>query len=64
MNFTDLLLRAKAGDQYAIKQIFSMYRNLLFKESVTGRTFDADLYQELCLTLFRCIGKFTVRKIY
>ena len=58
MNFKELLLRAKAGDQCAVNQILQMYTALLFKESVVDGVFDADLHQELCMLLLHCIQKF------
>ena len=60
MTFKELLLQAKDGDQSASEQIFQMYKPLLFKESVIGGVFDEDLYQELCLTLIRCIQKIKI----
>ena len=45
MNFKDLLLRAKDGDQQAKEEIFLMYRPLLFKESCVNGIFDEDLFQ-------------------
>ena len=58
MNFKELLQRAKAGDQQAKWEIFSMYRTLLGK--VVNGVFDEDIYQELCETLFLCIQKFRI----
>lgn len=60
MNFTELLLRAQNDEPGAITQVLEMYRPLLLKESISGGTFDEDLYQELCMTLLHCIRKFTV----
>ena len=56
-DFKTLLLRAKENDQAAFKEILAMYRPLLLKESIiNGRMdMDEDLFQELSLTLFRCI---------
>ena len=59
MNFKDLLLRAKDGDQQAKEEIFLMYRPLLFKESCVNGIFDEDLFQELSATLIHCIRLFT-----
>lgn len=55
MNFKELLLRAKSGDEAAISEIVTMYKPLLVKESIVSGTYDEDLYQELCLTCYRCI---------
>lgn len=57
MNFKELLLQAKTGENYAILQILEMYRPLLIKESIVNGVFDEDLYQELRLTLLNCIRK-------
>lgn len=56
-DFKTLLLRAKENDQAAFEEILAMYRPLLLKESIiNGRMdMDEDLFQELSLTLFRCI---------
>lgn len=58
VNFKDLLLRAKDGDQQAKEEIFLMYRPLLFKESCVNGIFDEDLFQELSATLIHCIRLF------
>ena len=43
MNFKDLLLRAKDGDQQAKEEIFLMYRPMLFKEACVNGRLDGDL---------------------
>lgn len=58
VNFKNLLLRAKDGDQQAKEEIFLMYRPLLFKESCVNGLFDEDLFQELSATLIHCIRMF------
>ncbi|MDD4509377.1 MAG: helix-turn-helix domain-containing protein [Oscillospiraceae bacterium] len=60
MNFTELLIRAKATDADAVGEILKMYRPLLMKESLINGVFDEDLYQELCITLMRCIRKIKI----
>ena len=55
---------AKDGDQYAVGQIFQMYKPLLFKESLVDGVFDEDLHQDLCLLLLHCIQKFDAEKIF
>lgn len=60
MNFKELLIRAKDGDKDAKEAILALYRPLLIKESIMNGTFDEDLYQELCITLLRCIRKFII----
>ena len=52
MNFLELLICAKAGDNDAAEHILTMYQPLLVKESVLDGALDEDLYQELCLQLF------------
>jgi len=63
MNFKDLLLQAKTGDDFAIIQIMGMYRPLLIKESVINGVFDEDLYQELQLIQLSCIRTIKVKTI-
>lgn len=60
MDFTQLLISAKAGNQASIAALMEMYSPLLFKESVVDGCFDEDLLQELQLTLLLCIKKFTL----
>lgn len=60
MNFKELLTLAKNGEDLAIKKIVEMYKPLLIKESIVDGIFDEDLYQELMLTLLRCIQKIKI----
>ncbi len=60
MNFKELLLRAKDCNEDAIHTILEMYRPLLLKESIVNGVFDEDLYQELCITLLKCIDRFNM----
>jgi hypothetical protein len=60
MNFMDLLLRAKSGEDFAVMRIVEMYQPLLIKESIVNGTYDEDLYQELCLILLNCIRKINI----
>ncbi len=60
MEFTELFLQARLGDEGATEAIFRMYRPLLIKRSVINGVFDEDLYQELSITLLRCIRKFPI----
>lgn len=60
MKFKDLLFRAKSGEQDAIHTILEMYKPLLVKESIVHGVFDEDLYQELCVTVVRCIKLFKI----
>lgn len=55
MNFKDLLMRAKNGDETSMSEIVTMYKPLLVKESIVGGTFDEDLFQELCITCMHCV---------
>lgn len=60
MNFLELLICAKAGDNEAAERILTMYQPILVKESVLDGALDEDLYQELCLQLFLCIRRFRI----
>lgn len=58
MSFKDLLLQAREGRESAAFAIWEMYRPLLVKNSIIGGRFDEDLYQELSVTLLKCIYMF------
>lgn len=60
MNFRDLLLRAKGGDVSATTQLLFMYQPLLMRQAIVDGVLDEDLYQELCITLLRCIERFQI----
>ena len=60
MEFKDILLRAKMDDEEAVGELLKLYRPLLRKYSFFQGQFDEDLYQELCITLFKCIKKFVI----
>lgn len=60
MNFEELLICAKLGDDYAIRQILDMYRPMLLKVSLINGSLDDDLFQEQCLILMKCIEKFVI----
>lgn len=60
MNFEELLLQARAGEERAVIGILELYKPLLIKASILNGSFDEDLYQELCTTLLKCIKQFSV----
>ena len=60
MNFKELMLSAKDGSAEAEEKILMLYKPLLLKESIQNGIFDEDLYQELCITLIKCIRKFQI----
>lgn len=60
MNFEDMLLRAKLGDEIAQRWLLEKYKPLLIKTAIVDKQFDEDLYQELCVALFRCVNKFVI----
>lgn len=60
MSFEELLIYAKLGDEYAKRQLLVMYRPMLIKASLINKHLDEDLYQDLCLTLMKCIEQFII----
>lgn len=60
MNFKELLLHAKAGEELAVMSLLEMYKPLLVKNAIVNSRFDEDLYQELCIILLKCIVQFRV----
>lgn len=60
MNFKDTLFQAQHGSESALEEMLTRYKSLLLKEAIYNGLFDADLYQELCLTLLSCIRNFHI----
>jgi len=60
MNFKNLLLQAKAGDEKALTELLLIYRPLLLKESIVNGVFDDDLFQELSIVFLKCVRKFRI----
>ena len=60
MNFKNILLQAKAGDEKALTELLLMYCPLLLKESIVDGVFDEDLFQELCVVFLKCIRLFRI----
>ena len=58
MNFKEMLLQAKSGREPAVIELLEMYKPLLVKYAIINGRFDEDLYQELCITLLKCIQLF------
>ncbi len=58
MNFSDVLPKAKAGEDDAIYILLERYKTLLLRNAVLDGKLDEDLYQELCITFLRCIMLF------
>lgn len=60
MNFEELLIKAKEGNQDAVMQIVEMYKPALLKNSMIHNKFDEDLYQQLTGTVLKCIQAFQI----
>ncbi len=60
MNFEELLTQAQCGSEAALGEILARYRPLLVKHSICDGFFDEDLYQELCMTMIKCIHCFRI----
>lgn len=58
MNFSDLIKRAKTGDNNATEEILKKYEPLLWKNAVVQGEYDEDLYQRLCSVTLSCIQHF------
>lgn len=58
MDFKEMMIRAKRGENEAQEELLKMYQPLLSKEAIVDGVFDEDLYQELCLRFIRCLDKF------
>lgn len=60
MSFCDLLVRAKVGEEAAMEELLNMYKPMLVKYAIINGMFDENLYQELCITLVKCIRMYKV----
>lgn len=60
MNFVELLQSAKAGNEASVVELLKLYDPMLTKAAVVNRVFDEDLYQELRMTMLRCIRVFLI----
>lgn len=60
MDFKQLLIQAKAGNQRCIEALLNMYKPLLIKNAIIAGRFDEDLYQELCITIIKSIYRFVI----
>lgn len=58
MNFKEVFLQAKTGQEGAMTLLLEMYKPLLIKYSIINGRFDEDLYQELCITFLKCVRLF------
>ena len=58
MNFKEVFLQAKTGQEGAMTLLLEMYKPLLIKYSIINGRFDEDLYQELCITFLKCVSLF------
>lgn len=59
-NFSNLLHRAKNGDEESFTELLLMYKPLLLRESVAEGIFDEDLYQVQCIVFWRCVKTISV----
>ena len=60
MDFKELLIRAQADDPQAKEKLPTLYQPLLMKSSVVNGVFAEDIYQELCVTLLKCIKLYRI----
>ena len=60
MNFKQILRLAKKGNETAIEFLLDLYHPLLLRMAKIDGVMDEDLYQNLCITFFRCIRMFRI----
>ena len=58
MEFEEILIRAKQGEQMAVQQIIETYRPMLIHNSLINGRYDEVLYQELIGEVLKCIFYF------
>ena len=62
-DFRDLLICAKSGDEDSFTELLTMYKPLLMREATIEGIFDEDLFQEHCITFFRCVRSIQVEYV-
>ena len=60
MEFKELLIRAKRGENNAREELLKMYEGLIVRNAIVNGVFSEDLYQDLCYTFLLCIDKFNL----
>ena len=60
MEFKELLIRAKRGENNAREELLKMYEGLIVRNSIVNGVFNEDLYQDLCYKFMLCIDKFNI----
>lgn len=60
MEFKNLLLKAKSGDDKALTELLLMYWPLLLKEAIVDGVFEEDLFQDHCLVFLKCVRNFKI----
>ena len=60
MDFPNLMLSSKAGNQSALEQLFLQFRPYLAKKSILNGIFEEELFQMQSETFLRCVKGFRV----
>ncbi len=60
MEFKELLIRAKRGENNAREELLKMYEGLIVRNAIVNGVFNEDLYQDLCYKFLLCIDKFNI----
>ena len=60
MSFCDLFVRVRVGEEVAMEELLNMYKPMLVKYAIINGMFDENLYQELCITLVKCMRMYKV----
>ena len=60
MSFCDLFVRVRVGEEVAMEELLNMYKPMLVKYAIINGLFDENLYQELCITLVKCMRMYKV----
>ena len=58
MDFKELMIRCKQGDEEALEALYYLFKPLLVKKSAPNRVFEEDLFQMQCETLLKCVRGF------
>ena len=63
MNFSELMRRAKAGDEEALTALYRMYLPLLTKNSLIEGEYSDELFESQLIIFWKCVRKFDAENI-
>ncbi len=63
MNFSELMRRAKTGDNEALTALYKMYLPLLIKNSLIEGEYSDELFESQLIVFWKCVREFDAENI-